>query len=176
MQSEKAAILRDAYAGQLKNEHATTKRVLSAVPADKGDYKPDPKCMCATELAWHIASSEIWFMNCIANGEFKWEGDDRPEAIKTGSQITAWYETEFAKSIARIEALSGDHLAKRVKFAIWENPLIDTLSIALRHSVHHRGQLSAYLRPMGAKVPGIYGPSADTPVEKPEQETAAAQA
>jgi uncharacterized damage-inducible protein DinB len=174
MQSNEAAIMRDVYVTQLKSEHKATKRVIAAVPDDKGAYTPDPKSMTALDLAWHIASSEIWFLSCVAKGEFKWEGGDRPAGISTGTAIAAWYEQEFPKAVASIEALSGEHLAKEATFAIWTNPLVDTLGLSVRHSVHHRGQLSAYLRPMGAKVPSIYGPSADEPIEMPAQEGAAA--
>ncbi len=173
MQPEHAEVLRDAYVAQLKAEHETTKRVLAAVPAGKGDYTPDAKSMKAMDLAWHITSSEIWFLNGVVDGAFKWETNNLPAEFRSGADVVARYEGQFANSIARIEALPGDHLAQKVKFGPWENPLIDTLSFALRHSIHHRGQLSAYLRPMGAKVPGIYGPSADEPMQMPA-ETASA--
>ncbi len=169
MQPEHAEVLRHAYVAQLKAEYETTKRVLAAVPAGKGDYAPDPKSMKAMDLAWHIATSELWFMDGVAKGEFKWEKNDLPADVRSGADVVARYEGEFAKSIARIEALSGDHLVQKVKFGPWENRLIDTLGFAIRHSIHHRGQLAAYLRPMGAKVPSIYGPSADEPMAMPAE-------
>jgi uncharacterized damage-inducible protein DinB len=175
MEAQNAAILRDALVAGYKGEHAATKRVIAAVPADKGHYTPDEKSMTALTLAWHIASAETWFMNSTADGEFKMDGEGGklPAEIKTAADVAAWYEAEFPKALARIEALSGEHLAKPVTFAAWTMPLIDILSVGLRHSVHHRGQLSAYLRPMGAKVPSIYGPSADvTPEEVMKQASA----
>src|SRR5258706_1983444 len=167
MQPNEAAIMRDAYVGHLKAEHKATKRVIEAVPGDKGNYTPDPKSMTAFDLAWHIASAEMWFLNSIVKGEFKFESNTRPEGLDSGAAIAAWYELEFAKSLAAVAALSDEHMAKETTFAIWTNPLVDTLGLTVRHSVHHRGQLSAYLRPMGAKVPSIYGPSADEPMEMP---------
>jgi uncharacterized damage-inducible protein DinB len=166
MTAEHAAIVRDVLVAGFKAEHGTTKRVIAAVPADKGDYTPDEKSMTAMKLAWHIASSEVWFLNSIADGKFDFTGEDTPPEVKTPAEVAAWYEAEFGKALARIEALSGEHLATSAQFAVWTNPLIDTLGLALRHSVHHRGQLSAYLRPMGAKVPSIYGPSGDVSVEE----------
>ena len=66
-------------------------------------------------------------------------------------------------TLAKVRALSGDHLAKVV--TVWGGaytlPCVTFVNFAIKHSVHHRGQLSAYLRPMGAKVPSIYGPSGD---------------
>lgn len=174
MQPDQARILCKAYVDLLKAEQPTTKRVIAAVPADKGDYTPHPTSMKAMDLAWHIASSEMWFLDGVIYGRFEFGGDSsRPAAIKTPADIAAWYEAEFKKNIAHVEALSGEHLAGDVQFAMFNDPLVTYLNFALRHSVHHRGQLSAYLRPMGAKVPSIYGGSADEPFEMPAQETAA---
>jgi uncharacterized damage-inducible protein DinB len=175
MQPDQAKIFRDVYAATLKSELTATKRCLAAVPDGKGDYTPHPTNMTATALAWHIASSEIWFLDGIINGKFTFEGESaRPEGVNTGAEIAAWYENAFAERIARIEAMTGEQLAANLQFAIFNDPTVEYLSFAIRHSVHHRGQLSAYLRPMGAKVPSIYGGSADEPFEMPAQETAAA--
>jgi uncharacterized damage-inducible protein DinB len=175
MEPDKAMIFRDAYVAQLKFEHTATKRCIAAIPDGKGEYAPHPTCMTADTLAWHIASSEMWFMDGVLNGQFTFGGDGgRPEGIKTGAEIAAWYENAFAEHIARVEAMSGEQLAKDVQFAMFNDPGVTYLSFAIRHSVHHRGQLSAYLRPMGAKVPAIYGGSADEPFEMPAQEAATA--
>jgi len=69
-----------------------------------------------------------------------------------------------AAALARVRARSGDALAKPMDFFGNMIPAVNVLSVALCHSVHHRGQLSSYLRPMGGKVPSIYGPTADTPM------------
>ena len=175
MEPDKAKIFRDAYVAQLKFEHTATKRCIAAIPDGKGEYAPHPTSMTADTLAWHIASSEMWFMDGVLNGQFTFGGDGgRPEGLKTGAEIAAWYENAFAEHIARVEAMSGEQLAKDVQFAMFNDPGVTYLSFAIRHSVHHRGQLSAYLRPMGAKVPAIYGGSADEPMEMPAEEAATA--
>ncbi len=173
MQPTQAIVLRDAYLAQFKTEQPVTIRVLAAVPADQGNYTPDPKSMTAIDLAWHIASSDIWFLNGIAAGELKWdpEAGKRPETVQSGADVAAWYEREFAKGMAQIESCSDDHFTKEVDFIV-KTPLTDVLSFALRHSIHHRGQLAAYLRPMGAKVPSIYGPSADEPMDASSEASA----
>jgi len=177
MQPDQAKIFRDVYVAILKNEHTATKRCLAAVPDGQGDYKPHPTNMSATDLAWHIASSEMWFMQGVLNGKFDFSGGPaRPAEVNTGSEIAAWYENAFADHIAKVEAMTGEQLAQNVDFAIINEPAVAYLSFCNRHSVHHRGQLSAYLRPMGAKVPSIYGGSADEPFEMPEQAGSAAQA
>jgi len=177
MQPDQAKIFRDVYVATLKFEHTATKRCIAAVPDGKGDYTPHPTNMTATDLAWHLASSEMWFMDGIIKGQYKFDGDSaRPEGVKSGAEIADWYEKAFAEHIAGLEALSGEDLAKNLPLAMFNDAAVTYLSFAIRHSVHHRGQLSAYLRPMGAKVPSIYGGSADEPFEMPAQETAAAQA
>lgn len=174
MQTDQAKFLLDTYLQQLKFESDATRRVIAAVPAGKGDYRPDPKCMNAAELAWHIASAEMWFMDGVANGEFGKGGAKMPETLKSGADIAAWYEKEFAARVARLESLSGDQLTRNINFfGVFQDAAVGFLGLAIRHSVHHRGQLSAYLRPMGAKVPRIYGGSADEPMEMPA-ETASA--
>ena len=173
MQPEQAQAFRDVYVATLKFEHTATKRCIAAVPDGKGDYAPHPTNMTASQLAFHIASSEMWFMDGVLNGQYTFEDHPQPENLKTGSQIAAWYEQAFADHIAKLEAMSGEQLAKNVQFAMFNEPAVAYLSFCLRHSIHHRGQLSAYLRPMGAKVPSIYGGSADEPFEMPAQENAA---
>jgi uncharacterized damage-inducible protein DinB len=159
---------------QIKNESKTTRRVLEAIPAGKSDYKPDPKAKTALELAWHIAHSEVWFLDAVENGEFNADAGAMPEDIKTPADIVAWYDTNFAASFDRVSNLSPDKLVKPINFYnVFTNPAILYLNFLIVHSVHHRGQLSTYLRPMGSKVPSIYGGSADEPFEMPTQAASA---
>ena len=177
MQPDQAVIFRDVYVGTLRHEHTATKRCIAAVPDGKGDYTPHPTSMTASQLAWHLASSEIWFLDGVLNGQFEFGGDaPRPQGVNSGSEMAAWYEKAFADRAAKLEAMTPEQLAKPIHFAMFNDPAVTYLSFAIRHSAHHRGQLSAYLRPMGAKVPAIYGGSADEPFEMPAQESSAAQA
>lgn len=76
--------------------------------------------------------------------------------LKTSADIARWYDDNFAQRAPRLEALSGEELATPVDYiGIRRDPAVTYLNMAIRHSVHHRGQLSAYLRPMGVKVPAI---------------------
>ena len=151
-------------------ESKTTRKVIAAAPADKCDYRPDPKSMAALELCWHIASADCFFLNGVAKGEFARSGDSgMPANIKCSADVLAWYDENFPKAVAAVQAMSGEKLAANINFfGMFDFPGVDYLSLSLRHGVHHRGQLSAYLRPMGAKVPGIYGPSGDEPVKAPD--------
>ena len=160
-------LLSEVYLPQIRNEVKTTRRVIEAIPADKGDYKPDPKSMGSLELAKHIASSEVFFMMGAATGEFKRENAAMADSVNTPAEVSAWYEDHASKAVAALAAVSGADLAKSLHFAIFDLPAITYIGLMLSHSAHHRGQLSAYLRPMGAKVPRIYGGSADEPIEIP---------
>jgi uncharacterized damage-inducible protein DinB len=165
-------VMNEVYIPQIENEHKTTRRVIESVPADKGDYAPDPKSMTAWTLAKHIASSESFFMNGTANGAFDRADGAVPESVQTPADLVKWYDEIHAKAIAKLKAAKGEDLAKNITFAIFTLPAINYTGLMLSHSAHHRGQLSAYLRPMGAKVPRIYGGSADEPIEMPQQTAA----
>lgn len=164
-------LLTQIYLPQIQHEQKTTRRVIEAVPADKSGYRPDPVSKTAFELAWHLASSECFFLNAVAAGKFD-RGGSMPENIKTPADILKWYDENSAKATAAVSALKGDALTKNIDFAgLFNFPAVAYLGLMSNHSVHHRGQLSTYLRPMGAKVPGIYGPSADEPIEIPASAT-----
>jgi len=146
-----------------EREMATTRAVIAAIPLGKEDYSPDARSMNAIDLAWHIASAECWFLTSVIQGEFKAGESTRPENIKTAADVIAWYDSSLPGVIEQAKSLNGEAKAKILDFfGMMQSPAAAFISLMLRHSIHHRGQLSAYLRPMGAKVPGIYGPSGDT--------------
>jgi len=149
--------------GALKREHAITRGVIEAIPRDKGDHRPDEVCKSAVDLAWHIVGAEHRFMDAVANGVFDFTNSGRPAELKTSADVAAWYADMFPRDAARVAALPVDALTKVVDFrGIFQLPAVAYLQSAQVHSIHHRGQLSMYLRPMGAKVPAIYGESYDS--------------
>ncbi len=146
----------------LKSEHLTTKRVIEAIPLNKGDYRPDAVSKTALELAWHIVAAEKRFLNGIPVGGFDFSPIHRPEAIKDSAGIAAWFDESFAASLPKLETASGEQLARMIDFrGLFQLSAASFLQVAVNHTIHHRGQLSMYLRPMGAKVPSIYGESYD---------------
>jgi uncharacterized damage-inducible protein DinB len=147
----------------IKNEHATTKKVIEAIPLDKGDYRPDNIAKTALELAWHIVAAEQRFLAGIVSGVFDFTAINRPDNVRNSADIAAWYEQTFTANLAALEAATGEQLARTIGFrGVLELPAVGFLTLSQNHSIHHRGQLSTYLRPMGAKVPAIYGESYDT--------------
>src|SRR5947207_4577646 len=152
---------------RLDIEHQTTKRVIQAVPPDKGDYRPDPVAKTALELAWHIVAAEQRFLSGICDGVFDFTPINRPDSVKNSADIAAWFDASFARNLARLEELSSDQLVKSIDFrGMFQLPAVGFLQLAQNHTIHHRGQLSVYLRPMGAKVPSIYGESYDAAQER----------
>lgn len=153
----------------LKNyemERPITKKVLAALPDAGAGYRPDPKARTGMELAYHIAVSEIWFLNSIADGAFTPpSGPEVPPAeLSKPSALPGWYEQETAKGLAKVKAMTGEQAAKILDFyGAFQMPAAVYLSFTVNHTAHHRGQLSTYLRPAGGKVPDIYGGSADEP-------------
>lgn len=158
MTEETAKTIADYLLTQTEQEYATTCKVLAAVPAEPSDYKPSEKCMSGLALASHIAMAEAFFLRGVINGAFEWKN---PE-FQTPAEALAFYEATVPGLIGEARALPAAKLAQPLTMGPWTQPAVDFLSFNLRHGIHHRGQLSAYLRPMGAKVPAIYGPSADT--------------
>jgi uncharacterized damage-inducible protein DinB len=164
IQPEQANFLLNAvYLPGLKNEHRLTKNVIEAIPVENGDYRPDAVSKTAMELAWHIAATEMTFMKAVAAGAFNPGPNPRPESIKTSADLAAWYATNFDAAYAALTTLSNEHLTKIVDFrGMFQLPAVMYLGFVLHHTVHHRGQLSTYLRPMGGKVPAMYGESYDS--------------
>lgn len=154
-------LLQGVYLGTLKNESRITKKILEAVPADKADYRPDAVSKSANELVRHIAAADNRFLETVINGVFD-ANTMIPENAKTPQEVAAWYEERFARNFDALTKLSGEQLVKIVDFrGMFQRPAVTFAILGLHHTIHHRGQLSSYLRSMGAKIPSIYGESYD---------------
>ncbi len=156
----------------IAREVETTKRVLSAVPDDKCEYRPDPHARNARELCWHLANSDIQFLDGIADMKFDMETPEQKPA--TTAEIVEWYDKNFKRAADRVRAMTPQQLLTPVEFfGVFNLPAVFYLGFLNNHSIHHRGELATYLRPMGAKVPSIYGGSYDEPFQPAAAETAA---
>jgi len=164
MDSKEAKIIADFLIADFQNEMQTTLRVIEAVPTTHLDYTPDVKSKNTLALVRHIVLEDEWILNCVANGQFGPLPDDSDACgIMNPAGAIAQYKARVPAALDRVRGLSGEKLTAIIDlFGMLQMPALNFLALALKHSVHHRGQLSAYLRPMGAKVPGIYGPTADT--------------
>jgi len=150
----------------IEREVPTTKKILAAVPQDKLGFTLGDKGRTAKDLAWHIVQADLMFAEGVAAGAFA-----RPEpqaAPDSGPEIAARYESGVTAALAKVKALSGADLAKPLNFmGVFEMPAVMYLQFLNNHCIHHRGQLSTYLRAMNAHVPSIYGGSADEPFQIP---------
>jgi uncharacterized damage-inducible protein DinB len=163
LQPEQALVLRDASLRSIKAEQAVTQRVIEAIPLDKGDFKLEEVGKSAIDLAWHIVGAEHRFLDCVLTGTFDVTATGRPAHLDTSAAIAKWYAETSARDQERVAAAAGADLVKIVDFrGIFKAPAVTFMETGLHHSIHHRGQLSTYLRPMGGKVPSIYGESYDT--------------
>jgi uncharacterized damage-inducible protein DinB len=163
------AVMLDGFA----RETETTKKVIAAVPDAKSSFRPDPNARTAKELMWHLANTDVQFLTGIADLEFKMENPaQKPE---TSAEIVAWYDENIKRGAARVAAMTAEQLMTPVAFAgVFNLPAVLYLGFLNNHSIHHRGELATYLRPMGSKVPSIYGGSYDEPMNRPASDETAA--
>ncbi len=148
-----------------KAELPTFSRVFKAIPAGASDYRPDPRSRTAAELAWLLACSEAALVGLLDTGTVEWKEEKPPARL---ADIVSAFERNAAAVDERLARLDDAGWEKKGRFLMgdspaWEDTIGQFVWGFLFDSVHHRGQLTTYLRPMGGKVPSIYGPSADDP-------------
>jgi uncharacterized damage-inducible protein DinB len=168
MTPEQATFLAQQYVHLMQGEFPATCKVLAAVKNDNRNFKPDEKSRTAWELATHLATADIWFLDSVISGQFVWDPakvKDVEGSFSSVAEVVAFYEKAFPAKLKAVQAMAASDLAKSISFfGMMEKPAAEFLGMANNHSVHHRGQLAAYLRGMGSKVPAIYGGSADEPM------------
>jgi uncharacterized damage-inducible protein DinB len=146
-----------------EKEATATRKVISRIPQEKSDYKPDPKSRNAREIAWLIVREEIVLGDGLEKGVLNWEEISTPATVKEILETYDKHHDEVTRKLQRTEPAKWE---KRMPF-MWQGQEVmnetgyDNAWGFLLDQIHHRGQLSTYLRPMGSKVPAIYGPSAD---------------
>ena len=91
LNNDQAMFLRHFLLGGLEREHATTRRVIEAIPVEHGDYRPDAIVKSALDLAWHIVGAEHRFMDAVVNGAFDFTNTGRPAELRTSADISRWY-------------------------------------------------------------------------------------
>jgi uncharacterized damage-inducible protein DinB len=142
-----------------ENESKTTREVIARIP-EGSDYRPDPKSRTAAEIAWQIASEEKMLIEALETGRADWNPEPVPATMKALVDI---YEEQSADIVRRLKALPAARWDGTLEFFGGQRPASPMAWSFLFDIVHHRGQISTYLRPMGSTVPQIYGPSGDEP-------------
>jgi len=141
------------------NESKTTRNVLARIP-ERSDYRPDPKSRTAQEIAWQIVCEEKMIIEALESGKAEWTPPPMPATIK---EVLEAYEKQSAGMAGRWRALPAARWEGTLEFFGGERPASPMAWSFLFDIVHHRGQITTYLRPMGSTVPQIYGPSGDEP-------------
>ncbi len=161
MTPDHAKFLAQVMGQQLQTEWMTTYKVLAAVPDAKKDFKPQDNSRSAWDLAHHIAIADVGFLHAVAANDFS--VFPAKTSAKTTTELADWYKAEFPKGLEKVLAREGTHLNQVVSAfgGFLKLPSAAYLLFCNNHMVHHRGQLSTYLRPMGSKCPAIYGSSFD---------------
>lgn len=166
MTPDQAKFLLEFFLPSVRREAATTLRVIQAVPPGHETYRPHPNSRSTLELVWHIAGVDIWFLDGFLAGNFAMEDDTMPAEFSMAADIALWYEDNFNPKLDKVAQLPAAFWATSLPFfGIYNHPAVVYLQFMLHHTIHHRGQLCAYLRPIGGKVPNIYGGSFDEPME-----------
>ena len=141
------------------DEARTTNKVLSRIP-EGSVYKPDPRSRTAEEIAWQILCEEKMRMEALEDGTAAWEPAPMPASMKA----IAWaYDQQSASIVKRLATLPTAKWNGTLAWFGKDRPASPMAWSFLFDIVHHRGQITTYLRPMGSTVPQIYGPSADEP-------------
>jgi uncharacterized damage-inducible protein DinB len=141
------------------DESKTTRNVLARIP-EGSDYRPDPKSRTAQEIAWQIVCEEKMIIDALESGKAEWSPPPMPASMKNVLQA---YEEQSATMPERWNDLPSASWDGALEFFGSERPAAPMAWSFLFDIVHHRGQITTYLRPMGSTVPQIYGPSADEP-------------
>ena len=165
MTPDQAKAAAEMFAELWQGEFPATCQVLAAVKDDKRDYKPDAKSRTAWQLATHIAIADVWFIDSIKNGMFLFDREQAKkleDSFSTVNDIVEYYKKNFPEKLRALASMPAADMTETIDFFnIMKRSRAAWIGFANNHSVHHRGQLAAYLRSMGSKVPNIYGPSAD---------------
>lgn len=149
-----------------EKEAPPTRKVISRIPQARSDYRADPKARTARDIAWLMVREEIVLVEGMEKGVIDWVELPTPATVQ---EILDTYDRRHDELTRRLHALDAAKWERRVPFTYQGQEVMsetgyDNAWITLFDQVHHRGQLSTYLRPMGSTVPSIYGPSADEPM------------
>jgi uncharacterized damage-inducible protein DinB len=146
-----------------EKEAPAMRKVIERIPQDRSDYRADPKARTAREIAWLLVREEVVLGEGLEKGSLSWEDIPTPATVQEILDTYDRHHDEITRKLQRLEAAKWE---QSVPF-MWQGQEVmrasgyDNAWGFLLDQIHHRGQLSTYLRPMGSTVPAIYGPSAD---------------
>ena len=161
--------IKDSFIGELKHESSLTKKMLEKVPLDKKDRKPHEKSMSVGRLATHVAEITHWISDIIHidDYDFMKNYNVNPRVAASTEELLDIFQTNLDKAIEDLSNMNDEDFAKNWTVRRGDQVMFSTpKKVSMRgwgfsHMIHHRGQLSVYLRLLDVPVPGMYGPSAD---------------
>jgi uncharacterized damage-inducible protein DinB len=161
----------EPLAAELKQEAATTRRLLERVPEDKLDWRPHEKSMTLGRLAGHVAELPSLLGPVLGMDEFDFaSGVFKPLNATSVAQILEKFDKSIADGVEGLKGLEDARAFEKWRLrsgdkVIFEGPrAVIVRGLVFNHVVHHRGQLSVYLRLLDVPLPAIYGPTADEPM------------
>jgi uncharacterized damage-inducible protein DinB len=154
---------REFFISRRADEFKMFQEVLRALPADKIDYKPHDRSPSAAQIMWVIAKENEGCVQMLDEGRMEWKDDTPPAA----SEIVKAFEQHWRAVDDRLKRIDDATWGRKGQYVykgkvVGEQPIGEALWFMLFDGIHHRGQLTTYIRPMGGKVPAVYGPSGDT--------------
>jgi len=158
------------FLAQLASEAAKSRRVLEQVPAGKRDFKPHERSMAFGYLSELVATIPSWVGMAITLNELDIAPKDGPkykqDPLNTSAELVAALDKAVATAREALQKTTDAHLETTWRLLAggqlaMEQPRHDVIRDTFLHSAHHRGQMTVYLRLLGAKVPSVYGPTAD---------------
>jgi uncharacterized damage-inducible protein DinB len=161
--------IKDAFIGELKHESSLTKKMLERVPLDKKEWKPHEKSMTIGRLATHVAETTHWTSTIIQFEDFDFAKNFNPipRTAASTEELLEIFQTNLDNAIKDLSSMSDEDfnkpwIVRRGEQIMFNTPKKGAIRAwAMNHLIHHRGQLSVYLRLLNVPVPGMYGPSAD---------------
>ena len=155
---------REFFCQRHQAEFPTFNRVLDALPLTQFTYRPHDRSPSTLDLVWTLANEMTACSAMIDRGEVHWSPEQAPSAEEAVKAFRECYQALEE----RVNKVGEEHWKRPAKLyvgeqLIMEQPLGKFLWYLFFDAIHHRGQLSTYIRPMGGKVPSIYGPSGDDP-------------
>jgi uncharacterized damage-inducible protein DinB len=160
--------MRDAMLAEYDHEMALARKVIERVNGDQLSWAPHEKSMTLGRLGTHLAEIPHWGQTILSDAEFDMtEGSYKPRVVTTVAEMLAIFDAEMTKTRELLASKSDSELVSTWAFKQNGKEMFSMPRVAafrgwvMNHMIHHRGQLSVYLRQTGSKVPSIYGPSAD---------------
>ena len=163
--------LGQTLAAELKHEAVSTRKMLERVPENKFDWQPHEKSMNLGRLASHVAEISHWVNAALTQDELDFATSGyKPQTANSARDLVEIFNKTVGEATELLENVSDEDIMRKWRLRNGEKIILDLPKIAvirsmvLNHLIHHRGQLSVYLRLNDVPLPSVYGPTADEPM------------